>query len=281
MIKIGNQPADGPDTVGNSPRPLRIIQLTDLHLSADAEARLLGQNTRLTFESVLALAQRHDWPPDALVLTGDLVHDERVDGYRLLRQRLIGLGVRYFCIPGNHDRIDLLAGHLDAGAISGFRVERLGTWDLLLLDSTIPFAEGGHLKPLILADLDRHAAANPRRHLLVFLHHHPEPIGSAWIDTMLVDNGSALLTSAADHPNIRGIVCGHVHQAREAQRGGVDWMSAPSTCVQFLPCSNGFALDTLTPGYRRLDLHPDGRIETAIVRTSAYPEPLLPNTRGY
>lgn len=291
MIKTGNQPPDGPDTVGGGRRPLRIIQLTDLHLYANAQARLLGQNTRLTFESVLAVAKRRDWPPDALVLTGDLIHDESVEGYRFLRQRIEQLGVPFFSIPGNHDRIDMLAGHLDAGATSGFRVESLGTWDLLLLDSTIPFEEGGHLEPIVLAELDRYANANPRRNLLIFMHHHPEPVGSAWIDTMLVDNGAELLASAAAHRNIRGIVCGHVHQARDArphaskanatEPNAVDWMSTPSTCVQFLPNSKDFALDKLRPGYRRLDLYPDGRIETLVVRTTDYPDPLLPSTSGY
>jgi len=286
MTKTGNQPPDGPDTAGGSLRPLHIIQLTDLHLYADAQGRLLGQNTRLTFESVLAVAQRGDWPPDALVLTGDLIHDESTEGYRFLRQRIEQLGVPFFAIPGNHDRIDLMAGHFDAGATSGFRVESLGRWDLLLLDSTIPLEAGGHLKPIVLAELDRYASANPRRHLLIFLHHHPEPVGSAWIDTMLVDNGSELLASAAAHPNIRGIACGHVHQAREAspsriEANAIDWMSTPSTCVQFLPHSKAFALDKLKPGYRRLDLYPDGRIETRVVRTHDYPDPLLPSTSGY
>jgi Icc protein len=88
MIKTGAQPPDGADTADGSPRPFRIIQLTDLHLYANAQDRLLGQNTRLTFESVLAVAMRRDWPPDALVLTGDLIHDERIEGYRFLRQRI-------------------------------------------------------------------------------------------------------------------------------------------------------------------------------------------------
>jgi Icc protein len=43
-------------------------------------------------------------------------------------------------------------------------------------------------------------------------------------------------------------------------------MSTPSTCIQFKPGSKTFALDDLPPGYRRLDLHADGNIDTAVER---------------
>lgn len=282
MTRAGIPAPDGPDMPGNQSRPLRILQFTDLHLFADPGERLLGQDTRLTFESVLTLAQRDQWPPDALVLTGDLVHDERPGGYRYLRQRLEQLAVPFFCLPGNHDRIDLLAGLLDCRTVSGFRAERLGCWDLLLLDSTIPFAEGGHLDTTAIAELDRYAANHTRQHLLILLHHHPAPVGSAWIDRMQADNGGELLAIAAAHHNVRGIACGHVHQAYAARYGGhTSWVSAPSTCIQFRPNSHDFALDNLMPGYRYLDLYPDGRLKTAVRRTDAYPEPLSPSTRGY
>ncbi|MGB5833472.1 MAG: metallophosphoesterase [Thiohalocapsa sp.] len=281
MADTGAQPPDGPDPADAGEPPLRVVQFTDLHLYADPDGRLLGQNTRLTFESVIALARQHQWPPDALVLTGDLIHDEHIEGYRFLRKRLEALGVPCFCIPGNHDRMDLMVGFADSGSASGFRVQPLGLWDLILLDSTVPFEEGGHIENTVLADLDRHAAENVKRNLLIFLHHHPEPIGSSWIDTMLVDNGAELLATAARHYNVRGIFCGHVHQVFESRHRDRDWKSTPSTCIQFLPGSADFALDALTPGFRWFDLYPDGRLETAVMRTNAYPEPLHASNTGY
>ena len=37
-------------------------------------------------------------------------------------------------------------------------------------------------------------------------------------------------------------------------------MATPATCIQFKPDSNHFALDTLQPGWREIELHLDGRI---------------------
>jgi len=270
--------ASPPATSGN---PVRLLQLTDLHLYAKPDGRLLGQNTRRTFNQVLAHARERHWPPDAIVLTGDLVHDERLDGYHFLQQCLAGLRVPYFCIPGNHDRIDLLASYVDRDAIASLRTVAVGGWQLVLLDSTIPFEEGGHLTRKTLKGLDGLLARAPERHTLACLHHQPVPIGSRWMDSMMVNNGAALMTVAERRPNLRGILWGHVHQAFQKLYHGTLLMATPSTCVQFMPGSETFELDHATPGYRWLHLHSDGRIDTGIERIDAYPDPLVQWSHGY
>jgi Icc protein len=145
----------------------------------------------------------------------------------------------------------------------------------------VPGEEGGHLDARILAGLAEHAAAGRNRPTLIFLHHHLAPMGSRWIDTMQVDNGAAALTELSRHPHLRAAICGHVHQLAEQLHDGVRLLATPSTCVQFLPASTEFALDPLTPGYRWLALHPDGRLATGIERTDAYPDPLTAATDGY
>ena len=57
---------------------------------------------------------------------------------------------------------------------------------------------------------------------------------------------------------------GHVHQAFDAVQDGLVLMGSPATCFQFLP-GDDFGVDTGPPGYRRLVLHPDGRIESEVV----------------
>ena len=63
------------------PRALRLIQISDSHLFAHPEGRLLGLNTRRSFQAVLALALDGGTPADGLVITGDLVQDETAEGY--------------------------------------------------------------------------------------------------------------------------------------------------------------------------------------------------------
>jgi len=61
---------------------------------------------------------------------------------------------------------------------------------------------------------------------------------------------------------------GHVHQQLQLERDGVLLMSTPSSCIQFAPGSADFKVDDQSPGYRWLDLHADGRIETGVSRVS-------------
>ena len=53
--------------------------------------------------------------------------------------------------------------------------------------------------------------------------------------------------------------------ASTARRRGVRLLATPSTCAQFLPHSNEFAVDGRPPAYRRLTLQPDGTLDTEVV----------------
>ena len=64
---------------------------------------------------------------------------------------------------------------------------------------------------------------------------------------------------------MRALTWGHVHQAWEGERRGVRLLATPSTCAQFLPASDDFAVDTRPPAYRILELAADGGIQTGVV----------------
>lgn len=260
--------------------PARLIQITDSHLFADPGGRLLGLRTRSSFEAVLGLALSAADSAQALVMTGDLIHDESAEGYAYLRGMLDATGLPCYCIPGNHDRPDLIAQWLGSAALGRVASRALDPWHLIFLDSTRAGHEGGHLGGDQLEAVDAALAANPAP-TLVFLHQHPVPVGSAWMDTMDVENGRELIAICDRHPQLRALVFGHVHQEFSAQRGSYRILGAPSTCVQFLPGSVEFAIDTRAPGYRELLLYPDGRLETWVRRLAAYPEPLDTASEGY
>lgn len=262
------------------PGPARLIQITDSHLFADPGGRLLGLKTRSSFEAVLRLALGAQRPAQALVMTGDLIHDESAEGYGYLRGVLEATGLPCYCIPGNHDRPELIAQWLGPAALGRVASRALGPWTLIFLDSTHAGHEGGRLATDQLEAMDALLAANPSP-ALIFLHQHPVPVGSAWMDTMGVENGQDLMAICDRHPQIRALVFGHVHQEFSVERGGYRILGTPSTCVQFLPGRAEFTIDTRAPGYRELLLYPDGRLETWVKRLETYPEPLDTESHGY
>lgn len=259
---------------------LRLVQLTDSHLFADPAGRLLGLTTRESFEAVLSQMVSALPAADAVVFTGDLVHDESADGYAYLSAKLASIATPSYCLPGNHDSRKLLERLLGDAAVGYTARRRLGGWNLFLIDSTRPGQEGGHLDARQLDQLDAWLAEDAAP-ALVFLHQHPIAVRSQWIDSMGVDNGEALLALCDRHPNLKAIVFGHVHQEVHMDRGGCLLLGTPSTCIQFLPGSDEFALDTRTPGFRELLLHPDGTLETSVIRLADYPEPLCIGAMGY
>jgi len=261
--------------------PVRILQITDTHLYADPEGRLLGQKTRQTLELVLDLATGAPDGFDLVLLTGDLVHDESAEGYDYLQRRLAALDTPCYCLPGNHDEARVMSRVLDGNTLNLTTAVRCGAWNLVFLDSTVPGEDGGHLSAGQLARLQNALAQRPDDPTLICIHHQPVPVGSAWIDTMALDNPDDFFGILDRHPQVRGVLWGHVHQEFYSIRGDVHLMGTPSTCIQFLPGSEEFAMDRLTPGLRWLELRPDGRIDTRVERVASYPDPLKLGTGGY
>jgi 3',5'-cyclic-AMP phosphodiesterase len=244
--------------------PLRLLHFTDLHLAGDPEAVLRGIQPLASLRKTLAQAIAHThaagWPPDAVVVTGDVVHDDP-RGYALFRREFAALGVPVCCIPGNHDIATDLSHQLDQPPFITRGTLDLRGWRLVLLDTSVAGKDGGHLAPAQLQLLE-HALASATTPVLVCLHHHPVPMSSDWLDRIGLDNAAEFFHIIDAHASVRGILWGHVHQAFDGLRRGVRLLSTPSTCAQFLPHARDFALDSQPPAFRTLELKPDGSLVT-------------------
>ena len=103
----------------------------------------------------------------------------------------------------------------------------------------------------------------------------------AWLDTQVVGSADKFFDVIDRHPRVRAIIWGHVHQEFDSVRNGVRMLAVPSTCVQFKPKSEDFAIDDANPGYRWLDLYPDGHIDTAVSRVQGITFEVDFSVKGY
>jgi len=248
----------------------RLLQLTDLHLLAAAQQRLLGVCTERTFTAVLdaALAQAR---PDVVVLSGDLAHDPLPAVYGRCRQAIEARlpGVPLLAVPGNHD-----AGEAFAGVFAGRDRVRLDGWTLLGFDSHRDDQTGAVFDADALHRLQQRCAAEPVAHLLLVTHHPPIDVGARWLDRDRLSSGSGppeVLDWAAAEGRVRAMLFGHVHQPVDAVHRGLRLLGSPSTCFQFTPGSSRFSVDGALPGYRWVDLQDDGRFDTRVERLPAWP----------
>jgi len=224
-------------------------------------------DTDHSLQAVINLVQKERPAPDLLLGTGDLADGGARGAYDRLQEYFDQLTSANYWLPGNHDSRD----GMEAAATSSERLckeIRVSRWQILLLDSQVPGQVGGELGESELALLDGalQAAQQEELYTLVCLHHQPVAIGCGWLDEQMVSDADAFFEVLDRHPGARAVLWGHVHQEIDWCRNDVRLLASPSTCVQFAAGSENFKADDRPPGYRWLDLHSDGRIETGVSR---------------
>lgn len=264
---------------------LKLLQITDCHLTKHAGSDLLGVVTRDSLAAVIALIQENiqaqvHQQPDFLVASGDIAQDASTEAYDYFKSQMLPLCAQSGWFSGNHDDTRVLEQALTGGHELD-KVYRFEHWQLILLDSSVRGKVHGCLAQAELELLERSLTERPDLHALVCLHHHPVDIQSKWLDKIGLRNRDELFAVLGRFENVRGILWGHIHQEWSSEYKGMQLMATPSTCIQFLPRSEGFAVDNIAPGYRWLNLHADGQIETSVYRAEAFEFDLDIKSTGY
>lgn len=242
---------------------VRLLQFSDTHLFASPQGQLRGVQTLSSMQRVLQSATGSQQQYDALLCTGDVVNDE-TDGYALFARALGGIGTPVFCVPGNHDDPVRMRAALSQRPFQVGGYADLGAWRLVLVDSCVPGQPAGRVSDQELAALDA-ALAGSDRFAMVCVHHHPVQMSSRWLDSVGIENATDFLQVIDAHSNVRALTWGHVHQSFDQRRRGVRLLATPSTCIQFLPGSEDFAVDARPPAYRRTTLRADGSLDSELV----------------
>lgn len=247
-----------------------VLQITDTHLGVEPNTPLLSMDTDDSLLAVLDLAGKVLPAPDLLLATGDLSDQGALNAYFRLRDYTRSVCQHQFWLLGNHDHAETLRQATDDNKDLIRNDIRVGAWQIVMLNSQIPGQVGGRLGPRQLALLEEalQAGADAGLNTLVCLHHQPEPVGSAWIDSQAVVDADEMFAVIEQYPNAKAVLWGHVHQEVDYLRKSVRMLATPSTCIQFARHSDDFKVDDLPPGFRHLQLLPDGSINTQVYRVT-------------
>ena len=250
---------------------VRVLQISDTHLGVNVGDDLLGIDTDQSLKDVLTLVVQDNRAQHLTLVTGDIAADGDLEAYQRLEdylERYAGnSGALTLWLPGNHDGPDGLAQYKNRFQ----RTVEAGAWLVVLLHSQQPGQVGGYLSDSELKWLDDvvDRANEEHRHVLVALHHPLHPVGCDWLDGQRVSNAEQFCASISRCTGSAVVISGHVHQATDQVLDGIRYLTTPSTCVQFAPNQVEFKVDQIGPGYRWLDLLPDGQVMTGISRLSA------------
>jgi 3',5'-cyclic-AMP phosphodiesterase len=248
---------------------LQVVQLSDTHLYADLEGKLVGVTTSRSLRSVLAAIGNLQPRPDLLLLTGDLSQDESLESYQYLQTWLVKLGIPNYWLPGNHDCLPQMQAAITTQLCSQRQSFYKGGWKFLLLNSQAVGKVHGEFSPQTLMWLELELQADPDSPTLIACHHPPIPVGSPWIDKISLQNPEPFLALVERYPQIKVVLSGHVHQPSRQELKGISYLTCPSTCIQFQGQSDAFAISPQSPGCRRLTLHADGHFDTEILWVEA------------
>ena len=243
---------------------LRVLQVSDCHVSADPGADYRGQNADRNLESLLPAIR--SWNPDVILLTGDVSEDASPASYARVARMLASVGAPVLALPGNHDDPKIMQQHFPTGPWQGPCSYKAEDWLLVLLNSTAPGKISGVLGQRDLEQLQKLLLRSEAKHILLALHHQPVPVNAPWIDRYGLENPGELLNIIDAHNRVRCVAWGHVHHEFRAEREGVALLGAPSAVANSLPEAPRFTLDPAGPACRWLQLGADGTLATGLLR---------------
>lgn len=228
---------------------LRVLHLSDTHLTGDGALHQGSVDTTAALESVLARVD--DVPGVGLVVvSGDVSEDGSAESYAAVLERVGGWAERHgaalVTVPGNHDlregfRQVLANGHVlgEGGTRLMHTMEYLPPTvpvsgqslvagrQIVTVDTSVPGAGYGEIDETSLERLRTALAGEPAPHgTVVVLHHPPLPAPTALHEALQLRNPGALADAIRDS-DVRVVLAGHYHHHFAGALAGVPVLVAP------------------------------------------------------
>lgn len=241
-----------------------LLQFSDLHLFAQPEKYVHDICPEQSFLKVFEQAIETHPAIDLILLTGDLAEDPVDTVYNRLKERLSGYKIPIVCLPGNHDNYPVMMKIFSQPPMTCNKLTRLGNWQIIALNSQIVGEKQGMIAAPEMAFLQDTLRSSKDYFSVIALHHHCIPTGSSWMDHMQLEQSEQFLKTLKNYNSIKLILFGHTHQTPETHTTGTTILGTPSTCYQFKPNSNHFAITKEPPCYRSVTLFPNGEITSTV-----------------
>jgi 3',5'-cyclic AMP phosphodiesterase CpdA len=174
--------------------------------------------------------------PDLLIATGDLTEHGDAASYRQLANAFSICSFPVHMCLGNHDiRSNFSAQFPELPVADGFvqyALEVRGV-RILMLDTVEEGRHGGAFCDTRAKWLRSTLAQDRNTPTIIAMHHPPVEIGIAWMNTHPEEQWVSNFTQAIqDAPNIKGIMCGHVHRSIAVPWQGTAVAICSSTAAQ-------------------------------------------------
>jgi 3',5'-cyclic AMP phosphodiesterase CpdA len=213
-----------------------IAQISDTHILSPDSDQPAGSLRADCLERCVADINRQ--APAAVVFTGDTVQHGQPEEYARLRELLAPLESPVYLVPGNRDdKNQMRAAFADypylpkSGDFLHYVIEDYET-RLVALDSTLSGERKGRFCEARQAWLQETLAGQPQRPTLLLIHHPPFDVGDHYVGGYRrSEEAAALEEIVGRHPQVIGLLCGHVHWPVERSWAGTEARIMPSVAV--------------------------------------------------
>jgi len=213
-----------------------IAQISDTHILAPGSDHPAAELRADCLRRCVADLNRQQ--PDVVVFTGDTVQHGQLDEYALLRELLAPLEAPLYLVPGNRDdktnlrqAFDDMVFLPDEGEFLHYVVEDYAV-RLVAIDSTSAGERKGVFCPARQSWLDSVLSEQPELPTILYIHHPPFDVGDHYVGGYRrPEDAVALENVVSRHPQIAGLLCGHVHWPIEREWAGTQARIMPSVAV--------------------------------------------------
>ena len=208
-----------------------LAQISDTHFDGTSRYRDRA-------ERIMAFVNGLPTPPDAIVVTGDIVDHGLASEYEQARE-VLQSPIPMLIGPGNHDdRIPFREVLLGEEASPAPINQSLRVRDVLVLlaDSSVPGEPQGALAPETIGWLQAELDQTPRdTRVLIAFHHPPTTLFSPIVDPIKLTTIESLAALVRGDDRIAALLCGHAHTAAATTFAGRPLCIGPSTAATLAP----------------------------------------------
>lgn len=214
----------------------RLAQISDTHVRADDGGKAASQLKR-------AIAQAKDYGADVILVTGDLVNDEREDEYAVFAEAIANPPAPLYLMTGNHDERGLIrrmfADHryLPREGAMHFTIEDFPV-RIVALDDLVPGETHGLLRRSGAEWLESALSVERGKPTIVALHHPPFLTHDLLFDKIGLLDAEEFANVIARHRQVLRVICGHHHRVAIGQAAHAPVIVAPSSSWTY-----GLAID--------------------------------------
>ncbi|MBE1529170.1 3',5'-cyclic AMP phosphodiesterase CpdA [Sphingopyxis sp. OAS728] len=218
-----------------------IAQITDIHIGFDPDNP--AEYNRKRLDEVLDVLIEGPNRPDLLLATGDLTDRGDDDSYRRLATAFSRCPFPVWPSVGNHDLRDSFharfPGFDDGNGFVQYTVE-LPDLRLVTVDTLEEGRHGGAFCEQRAAWLDAELAKDRAKPTYIVMHHPPVESGIEWMNTDPDEPWVGAFTDVVQrHPQVRGLICGHLHRsvtvAWEGRTVAICSSTAPQVSLDLRP----------------------------------------------